>query len=283
MEEATVEREKRYPQWDAVNPKEERLNEVLLERTQGRLHKLLSHLLHDEELHVYHSYANAVSIRRLGFNDHGAVHARLVAYNALKIMRLLHEQGIETSLEEEEIADFEASQVAVALAAFFHDFGMGIARESHEWHSISLGDTFIRRYLEMVYPDKPALRGVLRAMVHEGIVGHMAKVRIHSIEAGAVLVADGTDMTRGRSRIPQMMERDPVVGDMHRFSASAITRVDIQKGEKKPVRITISMDSMSGLFQVEEVLMTKVKASPIIDRLEVAAIVGDAAPRFYLS
>ncbi len=273
----------RFPSWDSVNPKEERLNEVLLERTDGPVRTLLEHLLADEEIHMYHSYANAVSVRRLGYNDHGPVHARLVTYNALKILRLMHEHGVETSLEEEEVAGYEASQVAVALGAFLHDFGMGVAREFHEWHSLTLGDMFIRRVLEQIYPDDPALRVVVRAMAHEAIIGHMAKVRIHSVEAGVVLVADGTDMSRGRSRIPQLLERDPVVGDMHRFSASAIRRVDIVAGEHKPVRITVSMENVTGLFQVEEVLMTKVKASPIIDCLEICAIVGEEPPRFYLS
>ena len=272
-----------FPRWDSVNPKEERLNEVLLDRSEGPVFELLTRILADEEIHLYHNYANAVSVRRLGYNDHGPVHARLVTYNALKILRLLHAEGVQTSLEEEEIADYEASQVSVALGAFLHDVGMGVAREAHEWHALSLADGFIQRYLDMLYPDDLARRVVIRTMAHEVIVGHMAKVRIHSVEAGIVLVADGTDMTRGRSRIPQMMERDPVVGDMHRFSASAIKRVDITAGENKPVRITVAMDNETGLFQVEEVLMTKVKASPIIDRLEIAAVVADGAPRFYLS
>ena len=43
------------------------------------------------------------------------------------------------------------------------------------------------------------------------------------------------------------------------------------------------MENVTGLFQVEEVLMTKVKASPIIDCLEICAIVGEEPPRFYLS
>ena len=269
----------RYPPWDSVNPKEKRLNEVLLDRTGGPVRILLEYLLSDEEIHMYHSYANAVSVRRLGYNDHGPVHARLVTYNALKLLRFMHDYGVATSLEEEEVAGYEASQVAVALGAFLHDFGMGVAREFHEWHSLTLGDRFIRRALEQVYPSDPALRVVLRAMAHEAIVGHMAKVRIHSIEAGVVLVADGTDMARGRSRIPQLMERDPVVGDMHRFSASAIRRVDIIAGENKPVRITVSMENVTGLFQVEEVLMTKVKASPIIDSLEIVAVVGEPPNR----
>ena len=283
MEEPVAIGANKFPFWDSINPKEKRLNEVLLERTTGPVRILLEHLLTDAEIHMYHSYANAVSVRRLGYNDHGPVHARLVTYNALKILRFMHDYGVATSLEEEEVAGYEASQVAVALGAFLHDFGMGVARENHEWYSLNLGDMFIRRALERLYPDDPALRVVVRAMAHEAIIGHMAKVRIHSVEAGVVLVADGTDMSRGRSRIPQLMETDPVVGDMHRFSASAINRVDITAGEHKPVRITVSMETVTGLFQVEEVLMTKVKASPIIDCLEIAAIVGEEPPRFYLS
>jgi len=74
-----------------------------------------------------------------------------------------------------------------------------------------------------------------------------------------------------------------MVGDIHRFSASAIRRVDIKRGENKPVSIQVTMDNVTGLFQVEEILMTKVKASPIMPHLEVSAIVGDDSPRHYLS
>ena len=37
--------------------------------------------------------------------------------------------------------------------------------------------------------------------MQEGIIGHMGHEKIHSIEAGTVLVADGTDMTKGRARM----------------------------------------------------------------------------------
>ncbi len=272
-----------FPDWLAVSHKEEELNRVLLNRTEGPVRKLLSGLLVDEEIHGYHSYANVVSVRRLGYNDHGPVHARLVTYNALKLLRLLHEGGIPPSLVVEEVAAYEDAQVAVALAAFVHDIGMGVARQHHEWHSITLADDLIQKYLAVVYPQNRRLQSVLRALTHEAIVGHMAHERIHSVEAGTVLVADGCDMSRGRSRIPQALERDPMVGDIHRYSASAILRVDLQKGATKPVRIQVQMENASGLFQIEEVLMTKVKASPIIPHLEIAAHVGDDPPRLYLS
>lgn len=270
------------PDWKAPSPKEESLNRVLLERTAGQVHQLLEKLLSDPEIHLYHSYGNAVSVRRLGYNDHGAVHARITTYNALKLLRLLHERGIRSSLEIEEIGTYEDAQVGVALGCFLHDVGMSVTRQGHEWHSLILADGFMQKYLLDLYPDDLARRVVLRALAHECIIGHMAHSRIHSIEAGVVLVADGTDMSKGRSRIPLMMERDPMVGDMHRFSASVINRVEIGAGEEKPVRVTIHMDNATGLFQVEEVLMTKVKASPILSYIEIAARVAEEPLRFYL-
>lgn len=271
-----------YPAWDAVSPKEERLNEVLLARTEGKVQALMQYLLTHREIHQYHSYANVVSVRRLGYNDHGAVHARITTYNALKILRLLHEAGVASSLEREEVGTYEDAQFAVALGCFLHDLGMGVTRQDHEWHSITFADTYIREAIAQAYAPDDSLRVVLRALAHEVIVGHMAHARIHSIEAGIVLVADGTDMSAGRSRVPQGFDRDPAVGDIHRFSASAITRVDITKGESKPVRVMVQMENVTGIFQVEEVLMTKVKASPMMPYLEIGVSVGDAPPRFYL-
>ena len=270
------------PDWKAPTPKELQLNRVLLERTSGKVHTLLERLVADKEINLYHSYANVVSVRRLGYNDHGPVHARITTYNALKILRLLNDGGVQTSLEAETVSDFEQSQVAVALGCFLHDTGMGVTRDQREWHSINLIDPFEVSSLEWMYPDDMAARVVVRSMVHEIIVGHMAHTRIHSIEAGVVLVADGTDMTKGRSLIPINLQLDPEVGDMHRFSANTISRVEIVKGSNKPVRISIHMDNATGLFQIEEVLMTKVKASPIMKHLEIEAIIDGKESRMYL-
>ena len=273
---------KNYPDWKARSPKEVQVEQVLLEKTEGKVHSLLQNLFKDEEIYLYHSYANSVSVRRLGYNDHGPVHARITTYNAFKILHLLHLNGVKTSLQEEEVGSFEDSAVGTLLGCFLHDFGMSVARDQHEWHSITLADEFIQKHLLQLYPDNLSMRVALRSLAHEVIVGHMAHTRIHSVEAGVVLIADGTDMSRGRSRIPLNMERDPMVGDMHRYSANAITRVDIQAGENKPVRIKIAMENVTGLFQLEEVLMTKVKASPIMVHLEIVAVVDGQEPKYYL-
>lgn len=271
-----------YPNWKQVTPKEAQLDKALLDRSEGKVKKLLNKLLNDEEIYLYHSYANAVSVRRLGYNDHGPVHARITTYNSLKILGYLSEGGVQTSLESEEIGTFEDSAVATLLGCFLHDVGMSVTRDEHEWHSLNLMDSVILRYVTELFPDDLAKQTVIRSLSHEVIVGHMAHTRIHSIEAGVVLIADGTDMTRGRSRVPLNMDRDPMVGDMHRYSANSVRRVEISRGEVKPVLISVFMDDVTGLFQVEEVLMTKVKASPIMSHLEIVAHVEGQEPKYYL-
>ena len=53
--------------------------------------QLIRALLENEELKALQHYANHISITRLGLNDHGPVHMKKVCYNALKMLRLLHE------------------------------------------------------------------------------------------------------------------------------------------------------------------------------------------------
>ena len=69
--------------------------------------QLVNFLFADEELQVMQDYANNVSIKRLGYNDHGPVHMRQVTNNAIKMLNILHHAGIKTSLEQEEIGTFE--------------------------------------------------------------------------------------------------------------------------------------------------------------------------------
>lgn len=268
--------------WKDTRTPQKEFDNRLLQESSGRVHELLQGLLYDDEVHALQSYGNVVSIKRLGYNDHGPVHARIVTYHALQIMRLVRNNGFEPSLEYEGVGAYEDAQVAVALAAFLHDTGMSVRRENHEWHSIQLSDGIIQRHLDRIYGADDPLRHAVRSTVHEAIVGHMANARVHSVEAGAVMIGDGTDLARGRARIPQLMDNDPAVGDMHRYSASSVNRITVEAGVQKSVRLTIYMENVTGLFQVEEILMTKVKASPIMKHFEVVAHVADQEPRVYL-
>lgn len=263
--------------------RERDLDREIMELAGDRRPKLavvLRHLLKDTLVGSIQNYANVVSIQRLGYNDHGPVHARLVLLNCLRIFKLLVEGGVEPNLVAEEMGTEEDSLIAVSLAAFLHDLGMGVTRDDHERHSLWLADRFMNEALALVYTDEGRIH-MLKCLAAEAIVGHMGHYKVASVEAGIVMVGDGADCTKGRALVPTMIAKNPMIGDIHRFSAGAIDRVDIRKGVRKPVRIDVTMSSSAGLFQVEEVLLGKAKASPIMNSLEIAAHL-DGKERLYL-
>ena len=133
-----------------------------------------------------------------------------------------------------------------------------------------------------MYPDDIHKRVVIRSLALEGIVGHMASRKIHSVEAGIILLADGCDMEKGRARIPLSLNTEPKIGDIHKYSANSIEKVSIGKGEQKPIKITVEMSAEVGFFQVEEVLLPKVNSSPVKRYVELLAGVVDQDKKQYL-
>ena len=239
-------------------------------------------LTQDSEIAALQDYANVVAIKRLGFNDHGPVHMRKVTYNAVKLAQLLHEAGVLLSLESEQIASFEDSLTAIILAAFLHDVGMSIGRAFHENTGIWLAQPILERILNQLYPDDLAKKVIIRSLAMECIMGHMASIPIHSLEAGIILVADGCDMEKGRARIPMLLATSAKLGDIHRYSALAIEKVKISAGEVKPISLEVHMSESVGYFQIEEVLLQKIKASPIREYIELWACLADEEPKRYL-
>ena len=244
--------------------------------------EMVKYLFADEELQEMQEYANNVSIRRLGFNDHGPVHMRQVVGNAIKMLNILHEARIRTSLEIEEIGTFEDSMCAVILAGLMHDLGMAIGRQGHEEMSVLLAQPIIDRTLLHVFPDNLHRRVIIKSVATEAIIGHMSSRKIHSIEAGILLIADGCDMTKGRARIPMAINTTPKVGDIHKYSANAINRIGIHRGERKPIKIDIEMSGDVGFFQIEEVLLTKIDSSPSKEYVELYAGVAGQERKCYL-
>lgn len=246
--------------------------------------KVLNILISDEEIQAVQDYANNVSIVRLGFNDHGPVHMRTVCRNALKMLKILYLGGIKTNLEKEEAGTFADSVTAVILASFMHDFGMTIGRQDHELYSGILAYNQIERILQSVLPGKENLtrRVVIRSMALEGILGHMGTRKIHSIEAGLILIADGCDMTKGRARIPMEMNLKPTAGDIHKYSANSIEKVKILAGKEKPIKIEVHMSADVGFFQIEEVLLQKINCSPAKNLIELYAGVDGQELKKYL-
>ncbi len=236
----------------------------------------------DDGILALQDYANTVSIKRLGMNDHGPVHMRISALNSLKMLDLLGKAGVATSLGSESGLSLDHSRTAVFLGAFLHDIGMAMGRESHEEYSLLLAKPIIEGILLDVFPDSLRSRTAVLATALEGIAGHMATRRISSIEAGLVLVGDGCDMEHGRSRAPSRLFPGPQVGDIHQYSAAAVERVDIVPGSARPIRIGITLRENAGFFQVENVLFPKINISPVKPYIELFAGLGDKAPLQYL-
>lgn len=238
-----------------------------LERIKGdKVPVIINYLLNNNKLNALLEYTNLVSINRMGYNDHGKVHAKIVTINALKILDII--QGkIKTNLEKEKLGTFEDSKVVVILGSYLHDIGMSMGRKNHELHSALLAKDYIKEALQQLYNEERI--EVYTALINECIVSHMANRETTSIESGITLIADGSDMTAGRSRIPLILEKRR--GDIHKYSANAIASVRIEKGRKKTVKISIDMINPAGLFQIEQVLLPKLDKSLLKDDVEIEA------------
>ncbi len=245
--------------------------------------RLVELLLSDAEVKSIQDYANTVSISRLGLNDHGPVHMKIVCRNALKMLGILHEAGVKTSLEQDGAGTFADSMSAVMMAALLHDSGMTISRKDHELYSGIISYSIMNDLLRQVLPDARdiARRTIIRSVAMEGIIGHMGTHPIHSIEAGLILIADGCDMTKGRARITLEIPSKPTEGDIHKYSANAIDKVHINKGNEHPLKIEVQMKSEVGFFQVEEVLIPKLQSSPAKHLIELyAGVEGEEVKRY---
>jgi metal-dependent HD superfamily phosphatase/phosphodiesterase len=150
---------------------------------------------------------------------------------------------------------------------------MAIHRSDHEAYSLFLAERKLRELLHGVY-DEPERTVVVAESLH-AIIGHRRRGEPYTVEAGVVRVADALDMAHGRSRVPVESGR---VG-IHALSAAAIDEVSIEGGADRPVRIEIKMNNSAGVFQVDDLLATKLRG-PLEHHLEVvAAIEGETEKR----
>ena len=156
--------------------KEIQLEKRIIDKLKNRpiCTELVNYLFQDEELKEMQDYANNVSIKRLGFNDHGPVHMRQVANNAIKMLNILHDFDIKTSLEREEMGTFEDSLCAVIIASLMHDLGMMIGRSHHEEMSVMLAIPLIDRTLEHLFGNNIHKKTILKSLAIETIIGHIA-------------------------------------------------------------------------------------------------------------
>jgi metal-dependent HD superfamily phosphatase/phosphodiesterase len=233
-------------------------------RGNRRLEALLDSANADTQLKTWWHVAQ-VNANRLGMSDHSWIHIQIVVNIALRLFRLLNRRGVDPDTVRIHGMQPQDAEVVIAAGCLLHDTGMGIHRIDHEAYSLFLAADKLGGLLERCY-DEPE-RSLIATEAMHAIIAHRRRGEPLTIEAGIVRVADALDMAEGRSRIPFESGRP----NIHSLSAAAIEKVRIEPGEEKAVRIEIDMNNSAGVFQVDELLATKLRGSGIEEHIEVVA------------
>ncbi len=238
------------------------------------LSKAWNILRRDPEISEYLRMANVNAVERLLYNDHGPVHAQIVAGSALEIYEILRKHGLRpSSIVHRVVDDEDHARLIILLAAYLHDIGNAVHRVNHELIGAILAGNILTRILpEIIGFEKQRLAYRIRSEVMHAIYATNYNVEALTIEASIVKVADATDMAEGRARLPYHKGKI----DMHALSALSIRRVEIQEGVERPLRIIVRMSDLAGVFQIEKVLLPKINTSLIREYIEIIPIVeGD--------
>ncbi len=212
----------------------------------------------DPEALAHWDMANYITMRKLGYNDHGRVHAFITGAASMALLELLLEGGVQPDILESGVGDIDDVYLCVILGTMLHDIGNQIHRVSHEEHGVNLARPIVDRILAPIYPDL-FKRTKIRSFILGCINCHDLNPPPLTIEGGITAVADGTDITKGRGR--KAFALGSV--DIHSISALAVDQVVIERGKVRPVRIEVTMNNSGGIFQVEEVLAPKVISTPL--------------------
>jgi metal-dependent HD superfamily phosphatase/phosphodiesterase len=233
-------------------------------RGNRKLERFLEAVNADERVRVWW-YMAQITSERLGMSDHSWVHVQVVLNIGLRLLRLLTKAGIEPAMVTDHGMKDRDAEVVVAGGALLHDVGMSIHRVDHEAYSLFLVQERLQSLLADSY-DEPKRTVVISEILHS-IIGHRRRGEPYTLEAGVVRVADALDMAEGRSRLP-------VEGGqygIHALSAAAIDEVRIEAGEERPVKVEIQMNNSAGIFQVDDLLATKLRGTPLEGHVEVIA------------
>ncbi len=228
----------------------------------SRMWKLLTG---DPEVQELLRMSNVNAVKRLLYNDHGPVHARIVAGSALEIWSILHDAGIQASgIVDETLPDDEHVRLVILTASYLHDIGNSIHRLNHEFAGALLARDILSRILPQVVDDVRLRTRIISEVMHAIYATNM-DVEALTVEASIVKVADATDMAEGRARYPYAKGK----ADIHAISALSIKKVILKPGNHRPLRIEIEMEDLAGLFQVERILLPKIRTSKIREHIEI--------------
>ena len=210
-------------------------------------------------------HAAQVTAERLGMSDHSWVHLQIVLNSGLRLYRLLKRAGVRSSVEIDYSLKPSDAEVVIAGGCLLHDLGMSIHRVDHEVYSLHLAADILDDLLAEVYEEPE--RTVVSAEITHAIIGHRKGGRPLTLEAGVVRVADALDMEHGRSRVAF----ETSLPNIHSLSAAAIDEVRIVPGEQRAVRVEVAMNNSAGVFQLDELMATKLRGSGLEPHVELIA------------
>jgi metal-dependent HD superfamily phosphatase/phosphodiesterase len=233
-------------------------------RGNRTLRELVDRVNRDQSVKALWHAANVNAVTRLQINDHSWVHIQIVTNIGLKLLRELRRAGVEPGMVSDYGMRQEDAEVVVVLGCLTHCLGMAIHRTGHEEMSLFLAADRLPKLLDGLYEEPE--KTIVQAEVLQTIICHRSDGQPLSVEAGIVRVADALDMAKGRSRIPFEAGRVSI----HSLSAAAIEEVRITHGEGR-VLIDIEMNNSAGLYQVDNLLRSKLRGSGLENYIDVQA------------
>jgi metal-dependent HD superfamily phosphatase/phosphodiesterase len=258
----------RNPSTEAPIPPREALADVRVRaptRGNRRLEQFLDAVNADEQVKALWHVSAVNATRRLGMSDHSWVHIQIVLNIGLRLARLLFRRGVTPSVTADYGMSDRDAEVVIAAGCLFHCVGMSIHRDDHERYSLFLTADKLGSLLAASYEEPE--RTIIASEALHAIIGHRRKGAPFTVEAGIVRVADALDMARGRSRVPFEAGHQ----NIHSLSAYAIEEVKLAPGKERAVGVEISMSNSAGIFQVDELLATKLRGSGLEEYIEVTA------------
>jgi metal-dependent HD superfamily phosphatase/phosphodiesterase len=231
-----------------------------------RLNEVLPALVEDPEVVAYLEAQNVNAVTRKGYNDHGSKHIEIVRNRALRLYDLLKAGSVEFNGADQQGLDEADEPVIIALAATLHDIGHVVHRDEHAYYSIPLAADLLDRFLDQFYETSAKVR--VKAEVLHAILCHHTDETPLTREAGVIRVADALDMERGRSRIPY----EEGGRGINTLSSQAIREVSLQPGDGKPVLVEIEMVNAAGVYQVDNLLKSKLRDSMIENEVRIVAV-----------
>jgi len=232
----------------------------------GPLNEVLEFVDEDEEIQAYLDAQNVNPVLRKGYNDHGREHIEIVRDRALQLYELMKAQNVAFNGADDQGLREADEPVIIALAGMLHDIGHVVHRDSHAYYSIPLAADILDRMLPEFYDTADAVR-VKGETLHAILTHHIEEDPL-TTEAGVIRVADALDMERGRSRIPY--ERGG--RGINTLSSQAIESVSVGPGEAKPVRVEIELRNAAGVYQVDNLLKSKLTGSGIEAQIQIIAV-----------